>query len=70
MVTEPAATPLTEPVEEPTVATELLLLLQIPPVVGTAPVTDRVVTPPCANVLAPEITPAFGIAVTVIVFNI
>ena len=34
IVTVPALTPVTEPVTEPTVATDVLLLVQVPPGVG------------------------------------
>ena len=51
MVTVPGDTPVTEPVSEPTVATDVLLLLQVPPATASL----SVITEPAITVLAPEI---------------
>ena len=41
MVAKPAVTPVTIPVVEPTVATAVLLLLQVPPVVASVSVLEE-----------------------------
>ena len=58
MIAPPAATPVTIPVE-PTVATELLLLLHVPPEVALV----RATVPPAQTEAEPEI--ADGSALTV-----
>lgn len=63
MVAEPAAPPVTTPVVAFTVATRLLLLLQLPPAV---PLLVKVVTEPLHNVEAPLTEPALGRALMVI----
>lgn len=55
--------PVTKPVEEFTVATKLLLLLQLPPPV---PLLVRVVTEPAHIAVEPLIVPASGTALMVI----
>ena len=65
MVAVPAATPVTTPVPEFTVATAVLLLLQLPPLV---PLLVNVVVDPAQTVEEPLIVPAFGAAFTVINF--
>ena len=50
VITEvPAASPLTVPVDEPTIATAVLLLLQVPPVVAS----DKVIEEPVQTVAVP-----------------
>ena len=51
MVAVPGVRPVTTPVEEPTGATALLLLLHTPPVV----VSEKVVVEPSQTVAAPDI---------------
>jgi hypothetical protein len=51
MIAEPAETPVTAPVEEPTVATAVLLLLHVPPPV----LWLRVVTEPWHTLVVPVI---------------
>ena len=63
MVADPAATPVTTPVPELTVATAVLLLLQVPPLL---PLLVNVVVEPTQTVVAPLIVPAFAAAFTVI----
>lgn len=60
MVAVPAETPLTTPVEEPTVATAVLLLLQV--VVPDA--SPSVVEPPTHSVRVPVIAAGSGFMVT------
>src|ERR1043165_5726673 len=62
MVALPANTPPTTPVDEPTVAVAISLLLQVPPVV----VLLRVVTPP-SHTLAVPVVAAIGFTVTIVV---
>ena len=63
MVAEPAATAVTTPVTEFTVAAVVLLLLQLPP---PSPLLLNAVFAPVHNVAAPLTVPEFGSAVTVI----
>lgn len=63
MVALPAATPVTTPVDEFTIATRLLLLLQLPPEV---PLLVNVVTEPAHKVAEPLTEPALGRALMVI----
>ena len=63
IVADPAATPVTTPVAAFTVATRLLLLLQLPPAV---PLLVNVVTEPAQSGDEPLTTPAFGRALMVI----
>lgn len=63
IVADPAATPVTTPVTEFTVATRLLLVLQLPPAV---PVLVNVVTEPAQSGDEPLTVPAFGRALMVI----
>ena len=63
MVAEPAATPVTTPVAEFTVAAAVLLLLQVPPVL---PLLVNAVLAPAQTVEAPFTIPAFGSGLTVI----
>ena len=60
----PIATPLTRPVDEPTVATEVLPDDQVPP----DAVDDNDVLLPRHTPSAPEMVPAVGVAVTVTAF--
>jgi hypothetical protein len=60
MVTVPADTPVTIPVEDPTVATEALLLLHVPPVVASLSDIVR----PAPTVLPPLIAAGAGLMVT------
>ena len=62
MVALPAATPITTPVDEFTVATAVLLLLQLPPVL---PLLVNVVARPAHTAVAPFIVPALAVALTV-----
>ena len=62
MVAVPGATPVTTPVPEFTVATAVLLLLQLPPLV---PLLVNVVVDPTQTVAAPLTVPAFGSGFTV-----
>lgn len=62
MVALPAATPITTPLVEFTVATAGLLLLQVPP---TDPLLIRVVDKPAQTVVVPLISPAFASGFTV-----
>jgi hypothetical protein len=64
---EPADTPVTNPVEELTVATDALLLLQAPvPPPSTTPVVVYVAVPPIHRGLVPvtDVIAAFGVMVT------
>ena len=61
MVAVPAPTPLTMPEEEPTVARNVLLLAQVPPVVASV----SVVADPGQIVVVPLIAPGKGLMVTV-----
>lgn len=63
MVALPAPTPVTTPVDELTLATKLLLLLQIPPPV---PLVVSVVIDPAHTADEPLTKPAFGRALMVI----
>src|SRR5665213_1461617 len=63
IVALPVPTPVTTPVAEFTVATRLLLLLQVPPL---APLLVNVVIEPAHNVDEPFMEPAFGMALMVI----
>ena len=62
MVTVPGATPVTIPVVEPTVATDALLVSQMPP--DTASLIE--IVPPTATVVLPDIG-ASGLTVKVTV---
>jgi len=62
MPKEPAPTPVTTPVE-PTVASEVLALLQVPPVVAS----PRVMVAPTHTVVGPVTVPAVGSGLTVMV---
>ena len=62
MVALPVATPVTTPVDEFTVATRLLLLLQLPP---PEPLLVKVVTEPPHSVAEPVTEPALGRALMV-----
>jgi hypothetical protein len=62
MVAEPEATPVITPVDAPTVATEVLPLLQVPPDVAS----ETVVVAPVQTVVVPVI--ADGAPLTVIAF--
>ena len=62
IVALPAPFPVTTPDEAFTDATAGLLLLQVPPL---APLLAKVVDRPAHTVDAPEITPAFGNGLTV-----
>ena len=64
MVADPAATPVTRPVEAFTAAMAVLLLLQVPP---ASPVVVNEVCALTHNVAAPLTVPAFGSAFTVTV---
>ena len=64
MVAVPAATPVTTPVEEPTVAFGIALLVQVPP----DAVSVRAIVAPIHAVEDPEM--AEGIAYTVTVFAV
>ena len=66
IVAEPPLTPVTTPVDEFTVATAVLLLLQDPPLV---PLLVNVVVDPIQTVAAPLTVPAFAAAFTVIPFE-
>ena len=59
IVAVPAFTPLTTPLEEPTVATDISLLLQVPP-----PPSLNVVVAPAQTVVVPEIAEGNGLTVT------
>lgn len=63
MVTAPAATPVTTPVAELTVALAVLLLLHVPPAVASV----SVVLIPVHNVEAPEMAAAAVRSVTTLV---
>jgi hypothetical protein len=63
MVAVPPLMPLTRPVNSPTVATEVLLLVQNPPVA----VVDRVPVLPAHRLAGPLMVPALGSGVTVTV---
>ena len=63
MVVDPAATPVTTPVPEFTVATAVLLLLQLPPVL---PLLVKVVVAPVHMVEEPLTVPASGRGLMVI----
>jgi hypothetical protein len=63
MIAVPAVTPVTTPVNEPTVATAVLLLLQLPP--GEDEV--RVVVSPTHTLAAPLIVPGPAFTVTTVV---
>ncbi len=55
----PAVSPLTTPVEEPMVATDMLLLLQLPPVVAS----DNVVVLPTHTAAVPVMPAGSGFTV-------
>ena len=61
MVAEPVAMPLTMPLPEPTVATEVVLLLHAPPVVPLV----YVAVDPIHTLLGPPIAPGVGSSVKV-----
>jgi len=61
----PAVTPVTTPVTEFTIATDVLLLLQVPPDV---PLLVNDVDAPIHMVAAPLTVPPVGIALTLITF--
>ena len=63
MIELPAATPVTVPVAEFTVAAAVLLLLQVPPV----PLVVNGVDKPAHTVAAPLTVPAFATALTVMI---
>src|SRR5664280_3021942 len=63
MVTLPGPTAVTKPVAEFTVATRLLLLLQLPPM---APLLDKALVAPEQMVVVPLMVPADGIELIVI----
>ena len=65
IVAVPAATPVTKPVVAFTVATAVLLLLQVPPL---RPLLLNVAFAPAQTVAAPLTVPALGSAFTVIIF--
>lgn len=60
MVVTPAPTPVTTPVDEPMVATEVLLLLQVPPGVTSA----RVMVEPAQTAEGPVIVAGNGLTVS------
>ena len=66
MVAVPAETPLTTPVEEPTVATPVALLLQVPPEVELA----NVVVDPTQVEVVPVIAAKIGNGLTVAVITL
>ena len=63
IVAEPAATPVTTPVDAFTVAADVLLLLQVPPLL---PLLVKAVVEPTQTDGVPPIVPAFGSGLTVI----
>ena len=63
MVALPGPTAVTRPLVAFTVATRLLLLLQLPPV---APLLDKTLAAPTQRVVVPLMVPATGIALIVI----
>ena len=63
MVEFPAATPVTMPVAAPTVATDVVLLLQVPPAI----LLLKLMVAPAHTVEAPLIVPALGTGSTVMV---
>lgn len=63
MLIVPALTPVTMPVEAPTEAIELLLLLQVPPPVASV----SVMVWPAVTVLLPEMLDGAGLTVTTLV---
>jgi hypothetical protein len=63
MVEVPASTPVTMPVEEPILATEVLLLVQIPPLTASVNVMVAV----SQTLVAPLMLPALGAGLTVII---
>ena len=63
MVGFPAATPVTTPVAAPTVATDVVLLLQVPPAI----LLLSMMVAPAHTVEAPLIVPALGTGSTVTV---
>lgn len=62
MVALPPVTPVTIPVDEPTVAIAVLLLAHVPP-----PASLRVVVLPAHTVATPVIAPGSGLTVTVVI---
>ena len=63
MVSTPPAAPVTMPVVEPTVATPMLVLLHVPPVVASA----NVVEPPTHIVAVPDMAAGAPFTVTIAV---
>ena len=63
IVTVPAETPVTTPVDEPTVAIEVLLLLHVPPLVES----NKVIVDPTHTEVGPEIEDTVVDPVTVMV---
>ena len=63
MVVLPAATPVTTPVDELTVAAVVLLLLQVPPLI----LLERVVVEPVQTKVVPLMVPALGTGIPVMV---
>ena len=59
----PADTPVTFPVAEPTVATDVLLLLQVPPLVTS----DSGIEKPTQTTAGPVIAAGIGLTVTTVV---
>ena len=64
MVDVPLVTPLTKPEEGLTVAADILLLLQVPPL---APLVLSWLVAPVQNVVVPLMVPALGAGLTVTV---
>ena len=63
ILTVPGATPVTIPVEEPTVATDILLLLHVPPERASL----SVILVPAITVLLPEMVAGAALTVNIIV---
>jgi hypothetical protein len=63
MVVLPLPTPVTMPVDVPTVATLVVLLVQVPPVT----LLERVIVDPAQTVAVPVMVPAVGAVLTVTV---
>jgi hypothetical protein len=63
MVVVPASTPFTMPVEEPMLATEVLLLVHTPPLTASV----NVIVADSQTLVAPLMLPAFGAGLTVII---
>ncbi len=62
MVTTPSVMPVTVPVEDPIVATAVLLLLQTPPLVALV----NVVVKPTHTLVVPPIAAGFGLTVKLV----